>query len=72
LQAFDPVRHYGIDFPSPVVTGAGCYRRRWNWYVRRYAVMSVNPFAPIEFVRELLPLMFEQKESHVLNVCSVD
>jgi hypothetical protein len=34
--------------------------------------MSVNPFAPIQLVRELLLLMFEQKESHVLSVCSVD
>jgi short-subunit dehydrogenase len=34
--------------------------------------MSVNPFAPIQFVRELLRLMIEQKESHVLNVCNVD
>jgi short-subunit dehydrogenase len=38
---------------------------RWN------AVMSVNLSAPIQLVRELLPSMIEQNESHILNVCSV-
>jgi 3-oxoacyl-[acyl-carrier protein] reductase len=35
------------------------------------AVMSVNLFAPIQLVRELLPALVAQKESHILNVCSV-
>jgi 3-oxoacyl-[acyl-carrier protein] reductase len=35
------------------------------------AVMSVNLFAPIQLVRELLPALTAQKESHILNVCSV-
>jgi NAD(P)-dependent dehydrogenase (short-subunit alcohol dehydrogenase family) len=38
---------------------------RWN------AVMSVNLLAPIQLVRELLPSMTEQNESHILNVCSI-
>jgi len=38
---------------------------KWN------AVMSVNFFAPIQLVRELLPALTAQKESHILNVCSV-
>jgi 3-oxoacyl-[acyl-carrier protein] reductase len=38
---------------------------KWN------AVMSVNLFAPIQLVRELLPALRAQKESHILNVCSV-
>lgn len=38
---------------------------RWN------AVMSVNLFAPIQLVRELLPLMGSSGEGHILNVCSV-
>jgi 3-oxoacyl-[acyl-carrier protein] reductase len=38
---------------------------KWN------AIMSVNFFAPIQLVRELLPTLTAQKESHVLNVCSV-
>jgi 3-oxoacyl-[acyl-carrier protein] reductase len=49
--------HYG---PADGLTA-----EQWN------AVMSVNLFAPIQLVRELLPLMVEQKESHVLNVCSI-
>jgi 3-oxoacyl-[acyl-carrier protein] reductase len=36
-----------------------------------HAVMSVNLLAPIQLVRELLPLMTVQNESHILNVCSV-
>jgi NAD(P)-dependent dehydrogenase (short-subunit alcohol dehydrogenase family) len=38
---------------------------KWN------ALMSVNLFAPIQFVRELMPSLVAQKESHILNVCSV-
>jgi 3-oxoacyl-[acyl-carrier protein] reductase len=38
---------------------------KWN------VVMSVNLFAPIQFARELLPALVAQKESHILNVCSV-
>ena len=38
---------------------------KWN------ALMSVNLFAPIQLVRELLPALVAQKESHILNVCSV-
>jgi NAD(P)-dependent dehydrogenase (short-subunit alcohol dehydrogenase family) len=38
---------------------------KWN------AVMSVNLLAPIQLVRELLPALTAQKESHILNVCSV-
>jgi 3-oxoacyl-[acyl-carrier protein] reductase len=38
---------------------------KWN------AVMSVNLLAPIRLVRELLPTLTAQKESHILNVCSV-
>jgi 3-oxoacyl-[acyl-carrier protein] reductase len=38
---------------------------------RWHGLMSVNLFAPIQLVRELLPLMTLQSESHILNVCSV-
>ena len=38
---------------------------KWN------AVMSVNLFAPIQLVQELLPALIAQRESHILNVCSV-
>ena len=52
--------------------GAICYghaeemtAEQWN------AVMSVNLLAPIQLTRELLPALAAQKESHILNVCSV-
>lgn len=35
------------------------------------SVLSINLLAPIQFVQELLPRLIEQKESHILNVCSV-
>ena len=38
---------------------------------RWHGLMSVNLFAPIQLVRELLPMMTLQSESHILNVCSV-
>jgi NAD(P)-dependent dehydrogenase (short-subunit alcohol dehydrogenase family) len=37
----------------------------WN------AVMAVNLFAPIQLVRELIPALVKQQESHILNVCSL-
>lgn len=38
---------------------------RWD------TLMSVNLSAPIQLVRELLPVMVLQRESHIVNVCSV-
>jgi 3-oxoacyl-[acyl-carrier protein] reductase len=35
------------------------------------AMMSINLLAPIQLVRELLPMMTAQAESHIVNVCSV-
>lgn len=35
------------------------------------AVMSINLLAPIQFVQELWPALADQRESHILNVCSV-
>jgi 3-oxoacyl-[acyl-carrier protein] reductase len=34
-------------------------------------IMSVNLLAPIQLVRELLPLMAAQEEAHIVNVCSI-
>jgi len=34
-------------------------------------VISVNLLAPIQLVRELLPVLTAQSESHIVNVCSV-
>ena len=35
------------------------------------AVMAINLFAAIQLVRELVPSLVKQPESHILNVCSV-
>jgi 3-oxoacyl-[acyl-carrier protein] reductase len=51
------VVHYG---PADELTAEG-----WQ------ALLSINLLAPIQLVRELLPLMTQQNESHILNVCSV-
>jgi 3-oxoacyl-[acyl-carrier protein] reductase len=34
-------------------------------------LMAVNLFAPIQFVRELLPVLAAEDEAHILNVCSI-
>jgi short-subunit dehydrogenase len=34
-------------------------------------LLAVNLYAPIRFIRLLLPLLREQAEAHILNVCSV-
>jgi 3-oxoacyl-[acyl-carrier protein] reductase len=34
-------------------------------------LIAVNLLAPIQLVRELLPLLSAQRESHIVNVCSV-
>ncbi len=39
--------------------------QQWDW------VLSINLLAPIQIVRELLPLLLAQPESHILNVCSI-
>lgn len=40
-------------------------KEAWN------TVISVNLLAPIQFTIELLPSLIAQKESHILNVCSI-
>jgi len=34
-------------------------------------LMAVNLFAPIQFARELLPVLDAEDEAHILNVCSI-
>jgi short-subunit dehydrogenase len=34
-------------------------------------LMSVNLLAPIQITRELLPMLLERPEAHILNVCSI-
>jgi NAD(P)-dependent dehydrogenase (short-subunit alcohol dehydrogenase family) len=39
--------------------------RQWDW------LLAINLLAPIQIIRELLPVLLERPEAHVLNVCSV-
>jgi NAD(P)-dependent dehydrogenase (short-subunit alcohol dehydrogenase family) len=39
--------------------------QQWDW------LLSVNLRAPIQITRELLPVLLERPQSHILNVCSV-
>lgn len=38
---------------------------QWNW------LMSINLLAPIQITRELLPILLERPDAHILNVCSI-
>jgi NAD(P)-dependent dehydrogenase (short-subunit alcohol dehydrogenase family) len=40
-------------------------RQQWDW------LLAINLLAPIQITRQLLPLLVERPEAHVLNVCSV-
>lgn len=51
------VAYYG---PTHSMTAA-----QWDW------LMSINLLAPIQITRELLPMLLEQPEAHILNVCSI-
>ena len=51
------IAYYG---PTHLMTGA-----QWN------RILSVNLLAPIQLVRELLPLLLAAEDGHILNVCSL-
>ncbi len=38
---------------------------QWDW------LMDINLRAPIHFTHELLPLLMEKPEAHIMNVCSI-
>ena len=56
------VNNAGVVYYGPIdkMTQA-----QWDW------VTGVNLLAPIQITHELLPLLLEQPQSHILNVCSV-
>jgi NAD(P)-dependent dehydrogenase (short-subunit alcohol dehydrogenase family) len=51
------VAYYG---PTHCMTAA-----QWDW------VMKINLLAPIQITHELLPVLLERPEAHILNVCSI-
>jgi NAD(P)-dependent dehydrogenase (short-subunit alcohol dehydrogenase family) len=38
---------------------------QWDWLI------GINLLAPIQITRELLPILLERPEAHILNVCSI-
>ncbi len=38
---------------------------QWNW------LLAINLHAPIQLTRELLPVLMDRPEAHILNVCSI-
>ncbi len=38
---------------------------QWDW------LLSINLHAPIQITRELLPVLLDRPEAHILNVCSI-
>lgn len=38
---------------------------QWDW------LLAINLHAPIQIIRELLPVLKERPEAHILNVCSI-
>jgi NAD(P)-dependent dehydrogenase (short-subunit alcohol dehydrogenase family) len=38
---------------------------QWDW------LMGINLLAPIQITRELLPMLLERPEAHIVNVCSI-
>lgn len=38
---------------------------QWDW------LLGINLLAPIQITRELLPVLLERPEAHILNVCSI-
>ncbi len=51
------VAYYG---PTHKMTAA-----QWDW------LLAINLHAPIQLTRELLPVLMERPEAHILNVCSI-
>lgn len=56
------VNNAGVAFHGPTDTMT---QRQWDW------LLSINLHAPVQFTRELLPLLLDRPESHILNVASI-
>jgi short-subunit dehydrogenase len=52
----------GVAFYGPTTTMTA---EQWNW------LLGINLHAPIQLTRELLPVLLERPEAHILNVASI-
>lgn len=56
------INNAGVAFYGPTETMTAA---QWDW------LMKINLLAPIQITRVLLPMMLDQEEAHVLNMCSI-
>ncbi|MCA9067415.1 MAG: SDR family oxidoreductase [Planctomycetaceae bacterium] len=56
------INNAGVAFYGPTHKMTA---EQWDW------LLSINLHAPIQLTRELLPMMMERPEAHILNVCSI-
>jgi short-subunit dehydrogenase/dienelactone hydrolase len=62
-QAIDIlVNNVGVAYYGPTENMTA---EQWDW------LLQINLHAPIQFTRELLPMLVERPEAHILNVCSI-
>ncbi len=56
------INNAGVAFYGPTHKMTA---EQWDW------LLAINLHAPIQLTRELLPVLMERPEAHVLNVCSI-
>ena len=56
------VNNAGVTFYGPTTTMTA---QQWDW------LLGINLLAPIQFTRELLPILLLRPEAHILNVASI-
>jgi short-subunit dehydrogenase len=56
------INNAGVAFYGPTHKMTA---QQWDW------LLAINLRAPIQLTRELLPVMMERPEAHILNVCSI-
>lgn len=56
------VNNAGVTFYGPTHNMTA---QQWDW------LLSINLHAPIQFIRELLPMLLGRPEAHILNVASI-
>ncbi|OHB75004.1 MAG: short-chain dehydrogenase [Planctomycetes bacterium RBG_16_64_10] len=56
------VNNAGVAYYGPTLSMTAA---QWDW------ILAVNLHAPIQFTRELLPVLLERAEAHILNMASI-
>ena len=56
------VNNAGVAYAGPTENMTA---EQWQW------LLSINLLAPIQFVRELLPVLKRSRESHIVNIASI-